>query len=227
MLQRRYESTLDDRGRQYIAFAVDGATRMQALINDLLAFSRVGRVYDQVTWVSMDDAYARAEQDLSRRIEHPPLPVVRGDATLLAMLWQNLLGNALKFAGDDLPLIAVEVSEVDDEWQFSIADNGIGIEPQYRDKIFVIFQRLHTREQYSGTGIGLAICKRIVEFHGGRIWLDTSYTDGARFHFTIPRLAEDTPTPTPTDGVTTSGPAEGLTVVGQPDSFATPRPLDA
>jgi signal transduction histidine kinase len=195
MLQRRYESTLDDRGRQYIAFAVDGATRMQALINDLLAFSRVGRLYDSVDDVVLEDTFRRAESDLSEpiaasgaTIEHDALPPVRGDRTLLAMLWQNLLANAIKFAKPGVPPhITVTVEEADTEWRFTVTDNGIGIEPQFAEKIFVIFQRLHPRDQYPGTGIGLAMCKRIVEFHGGRIWLDTEYQAGARISFTMPR----------------------------------------
>jgi signal transduction histidine kinase len=199
MLQRRYDHMLDDRGRQYIHFAVDGATRMQTLINDLLAFSRVGRVFDSVEDVALDDVFDRAEAVMSGRIEdtgatveRPALPVVRGDATLLTMLWQNLLSNALKFAHPDrLPRITVDVSEQeegpDGVWQFGLADNGIGVEPQYEEKIFVIFQRLHPRGSYPGTGIGLAICKRIIEFHGGRIWLDTEVEEGTRIRFTLPR----------------------------------------
>jgi light-regulated signal transduction histidine kinase (bacteriophytochrome) len=130
-------------------------------------------------------------EDAGATVERPALPVVRGDATLLAMLWQNLLSNALKFAHPDrLPRITVDVAEDDGVWQFGLADNGIGVEPQYQEKIFVIFQRLHPRGSYPGTGIGLAICKRIVEFHGGQIWLDTSFEDGARIRFTLPRPAD-------------------------------------
>jgi signal transduction histidine kinase len=200
MLQRRYSDQLDDRAQQYIAFAVDGATRMQALINDLLAFSRVGRVYDNVADVDLGAALRRVRSDLAVRleeagakIESADLPVVRGDATLLAMLWQNLISNAVKFRKPDLtPRISIDVTPDGDFCRFSVEDNGIGIEPQFEDKIFVIFQRLHPRDVYPGTGIGLAICKRIVEHHGGRIWLDAAYTDGARICFTLPTATSQT-----------------------------------
>ncbi|MCA2214204.1 sensor histidine kinase [Jidongwangia harbinensis] len=195
MLERRYATELDDRGRQYLHFAVDGASRMQVLINDLLMFSRVGRVYDDVEDVDLHQVVEQAERDLSHRIEesgatvtYDGLPVVPGDQTLLALLWQNLLGNAVKFAHPGRPpRVTVEVRADDDEWTFAVADNGIGIESTYADKIFVIFQRLHPRGSYPGTGIGLALCKRIVEFHGGRIWLDDGYSGGARICFTLPR----------------------------------------
>jgi len=194
MLQRRYSGQLDERANQYIAFAVDGATRMQALINDLLAFSRVGRVYDNVAEVDLGATMRRVRSDLEARmldtdttLDTPELPVVTGDPTLLAMLWQNLVSNAIKFRKPDLaPHVVVQTSAEDGFHTFSVQDNGIGIEPQFAEKIFVIFQRLHPRDVYPGTGIGLAICKRIVEHHGGRIWLDPAYTDGARICFTLP-----------------------------------------
>ncbi|GAA4258352.1 sensor histidine kinase [Dactylosporangium darangshiense] len=226
MLQRRYSPQLDDRAQQYIAFAVDGATRMQALINDLLAFSRVGRVYDSVAEVDLNATLRRVRSDLAVRLEDagaevecPRLPVIQGDSTLLAMLWQNLISNAVKFrkpdaapriaigAAPDSPASAISPASAEGpgadnqngataqdgadgqdvaEWRFWVQDNGIGIEPQFEDKVFVIFQRLHPRDVYPGTGIGLAICKRIVEHHGGRIWLDADYTAGARICFTLP-----------------------------------------
>ncbi|MEU7875625.1 ATP-binding protein [Dactylosporangium sp. NPDC049140] len=195
MLQRRYAEQLDERANQYIAFAVDGATRMQALINDLLAFSRVGRVYDNVADVDLNATMRRVRSDLEVRLESASLecgelPVVKGDPTLLAMLLQNLVSNAVKFRKpDEDPQIVVGVEPEDGFHRFSVQDNGIGIEPQFEDKIFVIFQRLHPRDVYPGTGIGLAICKRIVEHHGGRIWLDSAYTGGARICFTLPAAA--------------------------------------
>ncbi len=194
MLQRRYSDQLDDKARQYIAFAVDGATRMQRLITDLLTFSRIGRVYDDSRSVELDEVVGQAEANLAgaiadrrARIERPPLPTVPGDVTLLTMLWQNLISNAIKFRHPDRdPLVRVAVEETGDLWQFSVEDNGIGIDPKFADKIFVIFQRLHSRETYTGTGIGLAVCKKVVEFHGGTIRLDETYHDGARFVFTLP-----------------------------------------
>ncbi|MFI7428077.1 ATP-binding protein [Micromonospora sp. NPDC049836] len=198
MLQRRYGEQLDDRARQYIGYAVDGATRMQNLINDLLAFSRIGRVYSDDREVDLAELLAQAESNLSGPIAEAgaavvvtgPLPVVRGDPTLLTMLWQNLLGNAVKFRRPGrVPRIRVEVAEEEAGWTFAVADNGIGIEPRYADKIFLIFQRLHPRGTYDGTGIGLAICKKIVEYHGGTLRLDDGYAEGARFVFTLPKPA--------------------------------------
>ncbi len=194
MLQRRYADSLDDRARQYIGFAVDGATRMQQLINDLLAFSRIGRVYDNRADVDLDRVLDQVEEILAltvaesgARIERPPLPTVTGDPTLLTMLWQNLIGNAVKFRRpDEPPVITVTVTAEDDLWRLAVQDNGIGIDPEFGDKIFVIFQRLHPRESYPGTGIGLALCKKIVEYHGGTIRLDDTYRDGARLIFTLP-----------------------------------------
>ncbi|GAB3830311.1 sensor histidine kinase [Dactylosporangium cerinum] len=195
MLQRRYSDQLDDKARQYIAFAVDGATRMQRLITDLLTFSRIGRVYDDSRSVDLDEVIGQAEANLAgaiserrARIEHSPLPTVPGDVTLLTMLWQNLISNAIKFRHPERdPVVRVTVAEAGNRWQFSVEDNGIGIDPRFADKIFVIFQRLHSRETYTGTGIGLAVCKKVVEFHGGEIRLDDTYRDGARFIFTLPR----------------------------------------
>ena len=194
MLQRRYSDQLDDKARQYIAFAVDGATRMQRLITDLLTFSRIGRVYDDSRSVELDEVAGQAEANLAgviterrARIERPPLPTVPGDVTLLTMLWQNLISNAIKFRHPDRdPVVRVTVEEADGMWRFGVEDNGIGIDPKFADKIFVIFQRLHSRDTYTGTGIGLAVCKKVVEFHGGTIHLDGTYRDGARFVFTLP-----------------------------------------
>ncbi|MFC4149632.1 ATP-binding protein [Micromonospora mangrovi] len=197
MLQRRYGDQLDERARQYITYAVDGATRMQALINDLLAFSRIGRVYGDDREVDLGEVFAQAESNLSgpiaeagAEISADPLPVVHGDPTLLTMLWQNLLGNAVKFRSPDrAPRIRVEVTQDDSGWAFAVTDNGIGIDPRYAEKIFLIFQRLHARGTYDGTGIGLAVCKKIVEYHGGTLRLDEDHSGGARFVFTLPKPA--------------------------------------
>jgi light-regulated signal transduction histidine kinase (bacteriophytochrome) len=204
LLERRYGDILDERGKQYIAFAVDGAERMQILINDLLAFSRVGRVYDNSATVDLTEALESARKNLSHRIEEtgaviisPALPTVSGEPTLLGLLWQNLLGNAVKFAAgaERPPRVVVTAARADGVWEFAVSDNGIGVDSQFAEKIFVIFQRLHPRgDNYGGTGIGLAMCRKIVEYHGGKIWLDTTHTGpGSTFRFTLPAPAEETP----------------------------------
>jgi signal transduction histidine kinase len=196
LLERRYAGKLDERADQYIAFAVDGAKRMQQLINDLLAFSRIGRRTTGRGEVSLQECLDGARRNLAAVLEETgaevlsdPLPTVWGEKALLTALLQNLLSNALKFRGDDPVLVRVSVRADGDFYVFSCSDNGIGIEPQYAERIFVIFQRLHGKEQYSGTGIGLALCKKIVEWHGGRIWLDTDNTGigrGTTFAWTLP-----------------------------------------
>ncbi|MEU5399137.1 ATP-binding protein [Streptomyces sp. NPDC005963] len=200
LLEKRYGEELDDRGKQYIGFAVDGAKRMQILINDLLTFSRVGRLHDSVETVPLDSAFDRAVRDLSVTIadsgasvdKRDELPSVQGDPTLFAMLWQNLIGNAVKFRSPDrTPHITVTAEPDDQEgfWRFAVTDNGIGIPAEFADKVFVIFQRLHSRDSYSGTGIGLSLCKKIIEHSGGRIWVDTDHTEGTRIVFTLPVAA--------------------------------------
>ncbi len=183
LLQRRYHGQLDERADSYIDFAVEGAKRMQTLINDLLAFSRVGRTKNFAPVdmnVALDDALSSLETRLEEAdavITGDPLPTIQGDRTLLTQVFFNLVGNAVKFRGEDPPEVHITVERQGDEWVFCCSDNGIGIEPQYAERIFVIFQRLHTRDKYTGTGIGLAMCKKIVEFHGGRMWLDTGARD--------------------------------------------------
>jgi len=196
LLERRYKGQLDERADQYIEFAVDGAKRMQRLISDLLAFSRVGRLTDEFVPVDLEDTFAQALHQLAALIEEAgalvdadPLPTVSGDPTLLVQLLQNLIGNGVKFRGEQPPRVHLAVTQVGSDWEFRCSDNGIGIEPQYADKIFVIFQRLHGRDAYDGTGIGLAVCKKIVEFHGGRIWLDPTVPGGTTFRWTIPAIA--------------------------------------
>ncbi|MFD3524839.1 ATP-binding protein [Streptomyces sp. NPDC058653] len=195
LLERRYSDQLDDRARQYIDFAVDGANRMQGLISDLLAFSRVGRLLADQSTVDLEDVYDRTLYALSESIEesgavitHDPLPSVEGDRTQLGMLFQNLITNAVKFRDPQRPpKIHVGARGTDGEWEFAVEDNGIGIAPEFAERVFVVFQRLHTREQYSGNGIGLALCKKIVEYHGGTITLDPHHTPGARLVFTLPK----------------------------------------
>lgn len=200
LLEKRYGDKLDERGTEYIGFAVDGAKRMQLLINDLLAFSRVGRLNAAHAEVDLNATLDTGVANLAAAIEETgaeivrpdqPLPNIVGDPTLLAMLWQNLIGNAIKFRKPDTrPRIVIEcergTGNHEGEWFFSVADNGIGIEEEFADKVFVLFQRLHGRDSYTGTGIGLAICRKIVEHHGGAIWIDTAYTDGTRFRFHLP-----------------------------------------
>jgi light-regulated signal transduction histidine kinase (bacteriophytochrome) len=212
LLEKRYGDQLDDRGAEYIGFAVDGAKRMQALINDLLTFSRVGRLNSTHTEVDLEETLQLALGNLSTLIEEANaeigraaerLPIVDGDPTLLTMLWQNLIGNAVKFRRDgDAPRIVIECEKGsgvrEGEWLFGVSDNGIGIAPEFADKVFIIFQRLHVREVYSGTGIGLALCKKIVEHHGGSIWIDTSYTHGTRIQFTLSATPTTEPNEIPT-----------------------------
>jgi signal transduction histidine kinase len=194
MLERQYGDQLDDKARQYIGYAVDGAKRMQSLIHDLLTLSRVGRDRDRFTAVDTGAALAHALSNLDAEIArsgagigHSDLPTVWGDEPLLVSLFENLVGNAIKYRAEEAPLVVV--TAVADRstatWSFAVKDNGIGIDAQYAERVFAIFQRLHLREQYAGTGIGLAMCRRIVEFHGGRIWLDTSEPSGATFRFTL------------------------------------------
>jgi signal transduction histidine kinase len=201
LLEKRYGEQLDERGRQYIEFAVDGAKRLQVLINDLLTFSRVGRVEDErfrlplPLDVALDSALAglgAAIEEAGAVIERPDrLPVVMGDATLLAMVWQNLIGNGIKFARDGQPpVVRITAAPASGEtWQLCVQDNGIGIPAEFAEKVFVIFQRLHGRDAYPGTGIGLALCRRIIQHHGGDIGLDTGYTGGARLCFTLPGVS--------------------------------------
>nr|WP_067693958.1 sensor histidine kinase [Nocardia jejuensis] len=197
LLEKRYGDQLDERGKQYIEFAVDGAKRMQILIKDLLTFSRVGRASTPMIELDLRTPLQTAVSDLSAVIEDSharvqvptQLPQVLGDPTLLTMLWQNLISNALKFRSPELsPIVNVECA-LDSEhqmWQLSVSDNGIGIAAEFAEQVFTIFQRLHTREEYTGTGIGLAVCRKIVEFHGGTIWIDTAHTEGTRVRFTLP-----------------------------------------
>jgi light-regulated signal transduction histidine kinase (bacteriophytochrome) len=209
LLEKRYKDQLDERGLEYIGFAVDGAKRMQVLINDLLTFSRAGRLNSMQTDVHLDAALDAGLANLAAAIEESgaeivrpskPLPSVIGDPMLLTMLWQNLVGNAVKFRHKDRsPRVVIECRQGGEdsagEYLLSVADNGIGIPQEFADKVFVIFQRLHGREVYGGTGVGLALVKKIVEHHGGSIRIDESYTDGTRFLFTLPapEPAQDSP----------------------------------
>ena len=194
LLAERYRDQLDDKARQYIHYAVDGAVRMQRLINDLLLYSRVhsrgSAPVDTDAQAVLDDALANltaAAGESGAQITHDPLPTIRADATQFLQVFQNLVGNAIKFRGKDPPRIHVSAKEKEREWLFSVRDNGIGIDPQYASRLFVIFQRLHTREEFPGTGIGLALCRRVVERHGGRIWFESEPGEGSTFFFTVPK----------------------------------------
>jgi signal transduction histidine kinase len=195
LLQRRYAGQLDERADQYIAFAVDGAQRMQRLINDLLAFSRIGRLTAGFTEVDLNRVLTEVRSQLEVRagedaeISWAGLPTVEGEEPLLTTLFVNLIGNSLKFRRPDVPpVVRVSAERDGGEWRINVRDNGIGIEAEFADKVFVIFQRLHARDAYEGTGIGLAIVKKIVEYHGGRIWLDLEVEEGTSVWFTFPVL---------------------------------------
>jgi len=192
LLQKKYDGHLDEKANQYIRYAVDGAERMKALILDLLEYSRVGTGKGAFESVNMCEVVKGVGEIFSEkiiasrgRIDIGEMPVVMGDKVQLTQLMQNLLSNALKYHGEAPPHVQVMGKEINRGWQFSVKDNGIGIDPQFFDKIFIIFQRLHNKSNYSGTGIGLAICKKIVERHGGRIWVESSPGAGSTFHFTI------------------------------------------
>ncbi len=194
LLAQKYEGMFDDKAKKFIDYAVDGAVRMQRLINDLLAYSRVNTQGVPPESVDSHSVLGEALRNLSSAIEetraiivNDDLPVVRADSGQLTQLFQNLIGNAIKFRSAELPLICVSCCDLGSEWCFSVKDNGIGIDKQYSEKVFVIFQRLHTRHEYPGTGIGLAICKRIVERHGGRIWFESWPGEGTTFFFTLPK----------------------------------------
>ena len=193
LLARKYRGKLDADADEYIGFAVDGAKRMQVLIDDLLQYSRITSQGRPPERSAAGEALALAILNLqgairesSAVITHDPLPLVDADASQLAMLFQNLLGNAIKFRGPAPPRIHITATREEQVWHFTVTDDGIGIDPRHHQRIFEIFQRLHTRAEYPGTGIGLALCKRIVERHGGRIWVGSEPGQGTIFHFTLP-----------------------------------------
>ena len=193
LLARRYRGRLDQDADDYIDFAVDGATRMQTLIQDLLSYSRVGTRGKNFEPVDCNELLGRAMANLQETIVentafvvHEELPTVLADPSQLVQLFQNLIGNAIKFHGLEPPRVHVSAACEGTNWLFAVRDNGIGIDPQYADRVFVIFQRLHSREEYPGTGIGLALCKKIVERHHGKIWVESELGKGATFFFTLP-----------------------------------------
>jgi signal transduction histidine kinase len=198
LLRQRYRDQLDARGIEYIDHAVEAAARMQALIGALLSFSRIDRAAGPRQAVDMNDVLTHALANLAVALREAqaevmaePLPPVVADAAQLTQVLQNLIGNAVKFRGEHPPQIRIDVTPLAHAWQFHVRDNGIGIDPEYFDRIFVIFQRLHGRRDYGGMGIGLALCKKIVERHGGRIWVESAAGAGATFYFTLPRDQEE------------------------------------
>ena len=192
LLDRRYSDKLGQDAQDFIGFAVDGAQRMQRLIDDLLAYSRIGTRGVPFEPTDSEVAFGRAIGNLEMRIEetgadvtHGPLPPVVGDSGQLVQLFQNLVSNGIKFSGPDAPEVRVDAVPVEAGWRFSVSDNGIGIESQYSERIFELFRRLHGRDDYPGTGIGLAMCKKIVERHGGTIWVESEPGTGSTFYFTL------------------------------------------
>ncbi len=197
LLARRYQGKLDANADEYIGYAVDGARRMQELINDLLSYSRVETQGKEFTATDCEAVFAQtlanlelAIQESGAKVCHEPLPTVSADEVQLGQLFQNLIGNGIKYRREGPLEIHVACKPEGSHWLFSVRDNGIGIEPQYHERIFTIFQRLHAKEQYPGSGIGLAICKKIVERHGGKIWVESDLGEGATFYFTLPANAE-------------------------------------
>jgi chemotaxis family two-component system sensor kinase Cph1 len=193
LLEMRYESELDADGKEFIGYVVEGVSLMQKLIDDVLAYSKVDTLGIAFQVTEVETALNRTLKNLRQRIgetgaiiTHDPLPTVMADETQLIQLFLNLIGNAIKFRSSQPPKIHISAKRLEDEWLFSVQDNGIGLDPQFSDRIFIIFQRLHTRDEYPGTGMGLAICKKIIECHRGRIWVESQLGQGTTFYFTIP-----------------------------------------
>jgi two-component system, sensor histidine kinase and response regulator len=198
LLGERYRGKLDENADKFIGYACEGAVRMQTLIQDLLAFSRVGRTGAHATRIECEDlikdvltVLGPAIQESGAVVTHANLPAVSADRSQLTQLFQNLIANAIKFRGKEPPAISVLAEESGDRWLFTVSDNGIGIAPEYAENIFVVFQRLHARSEYPGNGIGLAICKKIVEHYGGKIWVEAQPTHGSIFKFTLPGKSPD------------------------------------
>lgn len=194
LLNKRYKDKLDQKAHEYIAYAVDGAERMKRLILDLLEYSRVNSSVIAKEDVDVNEVindlrltYKNLLLETNGTINSEKLPLVKGNKTQILQLFQNLIGNAFKYRSEKPPVIDISCKEDNSSYRFSVSDNGIGIDPKFFQKIFIIFQRLHQREQYSGTGIGLAICKKIIEKHGGKIWVNSTPGQGSTFYFTLPK----------------------------------------
>ena len=193
LLERRYKDKLDSDANEFIGYAVDGAKKMQTQINDLLAYSRITTQGTLFEATNCADIFDNAVSNLAAMIGESGamvtreiLPTLPADASQLVSVFQNLIGNGIKYHGDQPPRIQVSAVESGDEWLFSFKDNGIGIESEFAERIFVVFQRLHSQAKYGGTGIGLAICKKVIERHGGRIWVESEPGKGSTFYFTLP-----------------------------------------
>jgi len=198
LLSRRYKGKLDADADEFIAYARDGAIRMQKMINDLLTYSRVSAIKSEFKPIDCEDVLESGLTNLKAAIEesdvavtHDPLPTVMGTRSQFVQLFQNLIGNAIKFRAEKGPCIHISAQQKGNEWVFSVKDNGIGIQSEHKERIFVVFQRLHDKEDYPGTGIGLSICKKIVEGHGGRIWIESEPGKGSTFYFTIPTRGDE------------------------------------
>jgi light-regulated signal transduction histidine kinase (bacteriophytochrome) len=196
MLQRNYQDKLDKDANEYIQYITESALQMQRLISDLLAFSRIGRSKEVAVPTNLEEVLAQVQSQLqgiidsrAAQITHDPLPTIDCVPLEINQLLQNLISNGLKFQPGDKPRVHVSARKTGATWTFSVRDYGIGISPEHHRKIFQIFQRLHTSDQYEGTGIGLALCKKIVERHGGKIWLESEPGHGATFYFTLPARA--------------------------------------
>jgi light-regulated signal transduction histidine kinase (bacteriophytochrome) len=192
LLQKRYQDKLDEEANQFIHYAVDGVVRMQTLITDLLSYSRLetrGKTMESVDFqMVLEDVLGTIQTTIEENeavVKYDSLPTIKANRTQIFQLFQNLIANAIKFRGKNPPLINITAKPNENRWHFSVSDNGIGMEPQYLERIFIIFQRLHTRDQYPGTGIGLSICRKIAERHGGRIWAESTPGKGSTFHFII------------------------------------------
>jgi len=194
-IERKYSDVIDDKGKRFIHFAVDGAQRMRQIILDLLEFSRVGKLEEKEEHIDLNSVVKevillcqKQVKDTNATINYSNLPSLRLYKTPVRQVFQNLISNALKYHKQDQPLVInISAEETSMHWQFAISDNGIGIEEEYFNKIFVLFQRLHNKDEYSGTGIGLAVCKKIIENLGGKIWVESEEGQGSTFYFTIPK----------------------------------------
>jgi light-regulated signal transduction histidine kinase (bacteriophytochrome) len=200
LLERRYKGQLDNEADDYIEFIVEGAHRMKYLIDDLLAFSRLNTQAKELESVELENVIDDVLSNLSVTIKenkacitYDPLPTVNADKTQMMQVFQNLIANAIKFQGSNPPKIHISAHKDEKEWKFAVTDNGIGIDPEYQKQIFEVFKRLHTREEYPGSGIGLSVSQKIIRRHGGNIWVESELGKGSTFYFTIPHSINDHP----------------------------------